>query len=53
MISACSSLNRNPHYELLRVVTDHRVRPQLLKHKTSPAVLIAAGLVYQNEKPLD
>jgi hypothetical protein len=37
----------------LRVVTNHRVRPQLLKHKTSPAVLIAAGLVYQNEKPLD
>jgi hypothetical protein len=37
----------------LRVVTDRRVRPQLLKYKTSPAVLIAAGLVYQNEKPLD
>jgi hypothetical protein len=35
------------------VGTDRRVRPQLLKHKTSPAVLITTGLVYQNEKPLD
>jgi hypothetical protein len=31
----------------LRVVTDRRVRPQLLKYKTSPAVLIPTGLFYQ------
>jgi len=31
----------------LHVVTDRHVRPKLLKHKTSLAVLIPTGLVYQ------
>jgi hypothetical protein len=35
----------------LRVVTDRRVRPQLLKYKTSLAVLIPAGLVCLTTKP--
>ncbi len=47
MDSALPSLNRNPDDEPLRVGADRCVRPQLLKHKTSPAVLKATRLVYQ------
>jgi hypothetical protein len=53
MDSALSSLNGNPVDEPLRSEVYRRVRPQLLKHKTSPAVLIPTGLVYQMRKPLD
>ena len=45
MVSACSTLNLNTDDEPLRVVANLRVSPPLLKHKTSPAVLISTRLV--------
>ena len=45
MDSAWLRLNRIPDDEPLRVGVDRRVRPQLLKYKNSPAVLIPTGLV--------
>ena len=53
MDSAWLRLNRIPDDEPLRVGVDRRVRPQLLKYKTSPAVLIATGLFCQRRKPSD
>ena len=50
MDSAWLRLNRIPDDEPLRVGVDRRVRPQLLKYKTSPAVLIPTGLVFQIKK---
>ena len=51
MMSALLSLNRNPVDEPLRSEVYRRVRPQLLKHKSSPAGLShRADFSYQNQK---